>query len=156
MRRSIGHAPGRTRRTHPAIFARKSDKQLVAAGRTADPGEAVAKDAAAQIPIELRGDEGREVAAGIALGGFAEERGQVLADDAVEQRPFGLPPLVTKLRTSWTFRRGRRLRCQSEHRGVPITSHARVITPSLYVGGWEGSLLDLRPAAGDRPGFGHG
>ncbi len=126
MRRSIGHAPGRTRRTHTAIFARESDEQLVAASRTADAGEAVAENAAAQISLKFGADEGGDVAAGIALGRVGQKRGEVFPDNAVEQRLFRLSTLVAERRSGRAacFRPG--FRCRSEHRSVPITSHANL------------------------------
>jgi hypothetical protein len=41
--RGVRHAPSGARRTHAAVFAGEGDEQLLAAGGTADPGEAVAK-----------------------------------------------------------------------------------------------------------------
>ncbi|HRI49761.1 MAG TPA: hypothetical protein PLW65_06225, partial [Pseudomonadota bacterium] len=123
MSSGTGHASGAAGRAYAAILAREGDEQLVAASGTADAGEAMAEDAAAQVARKFLGDEGGQLAAGIAIGGFSKECGQILADDAVEQRPLGLSPLVAKPRTGWAVR-GRRIGYQSEHRVVPITSHA--------------------------------
>ena len=49
----------------------------------------MAENAAAQVALELLGDEGREVAAGVAIGSFSEERGEVFADNSVQQRLSG-------------------------------------------------------------------
>ena len=84
MRCGIGHAPGAAGRTHSAVFTREADEQFIAARGTADAGEAVAEDAATQVARKLLGDEGRQIAARIALGGFSQERGQVLTDDVVQ------------------------------------------------------------------------
>ena len=99
VRRRVGHAPCTAGRTHAAILAGKSDEQLVAASRTANAGEAVAENAAAQVALELLGDEGREVAAGVAIGSFSEERGEVFADNSVQQRLFRFAVLVGEGRT---------------------------------------------------------
>ena len=66
MRPRVCHAPGTAGRTDATILAGKGHKNLVATGRTADAGEAVAQNAAAQVALELLGDERREVAAGVA------------------------------------------------------------------------------------------
>ena len=47
-------------------------------------GEAVAKQAAAQGALELARNEVWEFAAGVALCGLGQERGSVLAEDAVK------------------------------------------------------------------------
>lgn len=56
-----GQAAGRT---HAAIFVGKGYRDLIAIQRTANEGEVVAENAAAQVALELLGDESREVAAG--------------------------------------------------------------------------------------------
>lgn len=55
-----------------------------AKGRTTDAGEAVVEDAAAQVELELLGDEGRAVADGVAIH-LSQERTEVFADDVVDQ-----------------------------------------------------------------------
>ena len=107
VRRRVGHAPCTAGRTHAAILAGKSDEQLVAASRTANAGEAVAENAAAQVALELLGDEGREVAAGVAIGSFSEERGEVFADNSVQQRLFRFATLVTEGRAGRAVFRSR-------------------------------------------------
>ncbi len=99
-----------------------------------------------QVTLELCGDKGGEVAAGIALGGFAKERGQVLPHNAVEQRPFGLLALVAKCRIGGAVRGDRRIRCEGEHRVLPITSRAMVNHPSLCGGISLPLVLTFRPA----------
>ena len=98
MRRRVCHPLCAAGRTHAAILTGKRHKYLVATRGTADAGEDVAEDAAPQIAIELGDDEGGEVTAGIAIGSFGQECGQVLTNGAVQQRLFGLTPLVTKRR----------------------------------------------------------
>lgn len=122
----VRHRPGPARQT-PCCRrgARQGDQQLVATRRAADAGEAMAEDAAPQVARKLLGDEGWHLAAGIAIGGLAKERGQVLGDDAVQQRPLGLPTLVAKRRIGEAVCGVRRIRCGSEHRAVPITSRAK-------------------------------
>jgi len=69
-------------------------RQRAARRGRSDAGEAVAKQAAAQVALELASNEVWEFAAGVALCGFGQERGEVLADNAVQQRPLGLETLV--------------------------------------------------------------
>jgi len=107
-------------------FGKKGYKHLVAARGTADAGEAVTKDAAAQIALELCRDECGAIAAGIALGALGQKRGQVLANNAVQKRPLRFTALITKRRVGRAVFWGRWVGCESEHRSEPITSHARV------------------------------
>ena len=126
VRRRVGHAPCTAGRTHAAILAGKSDEQLVAASRTANAGEAVAENAAAQISLKLGADEGGDVAAGIALGRVGQKRGEVCAHDAVQQRLFRLSTLIAEGRSGRAVCLRPGFRCRSEHRSVPITSHANL------------------------------
>jgi len=71
------------------------------ASRTADAGEAVAEESAAQVALKLGANEARQFTAGIPILGFDEKGRQVFADDAVEQSLFRLTTLVA------TPRRGR-------------------------------------------------
>jgi hypothetical protein len=72
------------------------------ASRTADAGEAVAEESAAQVALKLGANEARQFTAGIALLRFDEEGGQIFADDAVKQRFFGLATLVADPRRGRT------------------------------------------------------
>ncbi len=56
---------------------------------TADAGEAVAKETAAQVALKLGANEAGKLAAGIALLRFEKKGGQVFAHNAVEQSLFG-------------------------------------------------------------------
>ena len=58
------------------------------ASRTADAGEAVAEESAAQVALKLGANEARQFTAGIPILGFNEKGRQVFADDAVEQSLF--------------------------------------------------------------------
>jgi len=57
--RGLDHAPGAAGRTKPTPFAGKSYQLLVAAAVALDADEAVFEQAAAQVVVELPGDERR-------------------------------------------------------------------------------------------------
>ncbi len=135
MGRGVRHAPSGARRTQAAVFAGEGGEQLLAAGGTADPGEAVAKQAAAQVALELAGNEVGEFAAGVAFCGFGQERSQVLANDAVQQRPLGLSAPVANPRTGWTRGDRRLSRCAGGHRKREIISRAKVRPPRVATEG---------------------
>ena len=80
---------------------RQGQQQLIVASRTADAGETVAEESAAQVALKLGANEARQFTAGIPILGFDEKGRQVFADDAVEQSLFRLTTLVA------TPRRGR-------------------------------------------------
>jgi len=67
----------------------------------------------------------RNVFAGIAIGRFGQERCEVFADDAVQQRFFHFAALVAERRAGRAVCRSRWIRCRSEHPCMLITSHAR-------------------------------
>jgi len=126
VRRRVCHVPCTAGRAHAAILKGKSDERLVAASRTANAGEAVAENAAAQISLKLGADVGGDVAAGIALGRVGQRRSEVFPDNAVEQCLFRFSMLVAEGRSGRAACLRPGFRCRREHRSVPITSHANL------------------------------
>ena len=121
----VGHPPAGTRRTKPPILAGEGDEQLIVARLTAHTRKAVAEESAAQVALKLVANEGRKLAAGIALLRFDEEGRQVFANNAVEQGLFWLamlvsPPSGGTMTDLLPLRSGTR-----EHQPPPSTAGAR-------------------------------
>jgi hypothetical protein len=95
MRRRIRHPPRRTRRTQAAAFAAERDEQLVVAGRTANPREAMRQDPAAQERLELAVDmTGQSVSFRVDLAHVPQHRLAVRSHQLVEHRALGRPTLI--------------------------------------------------------------
>jgi hypothetical protein len=60
VRGGVCHPPGSARRTDAPALAREGDHHLGRAAVAADPGEAAAEDAAAEVVLELALDEARQ------------------------------------------------------------------------------------------------
>jgi len=56
---------------------RQGQQQLIVASRTADAGETVAEESAAQVALKLGANEARQFTAGIPILGFDEKGRQV-------------------------------------------------------------------------------
>jgi hypothetical protein len=83
MGRATGHAPARTARTDPAIFARVGDEQIVAARVAVAPHESMREHAALQVRAELFLDVARQRFL-VRLTRVSEKRLEARTHDAVE------------------------------------------------------------------------
>ena len=93
VRYRVGHAARGTRRADAAAFTREGDEDLVGAGLAADAGEAVGKEATAQVGGELAVDVAGQ-AATVGVAELGEQGLGVARDEFVQDGALGGAPLV--------------------------------------------------------------
>jgi len=89
----IGHAARGARRADAAAFTREGDEDLVGAGLAANAGEAVGKEATAQIGGEFAVDVAGQAAA-VGIAELGEQGLGVARDELVQDGALGDAPLV--------------------------------------------------------------
>ncbi len=99
VRCRFDHPPRGAGRTDATPFAGVGDDKVVTAVRAAGTGETVGKDAAFEVTAEFAFGQCRGMAATAAVV-QRQPGGEVRLDDAVENRTFGLAPVVNGRRTA--------------------------------------------------------
>jgi hypothetical protein len=93
MSGGVGHSSSAAGRTEATPLAREGDEPVVAAGVAMNAQESVGEHAALEISADLALDEARDGRTRRPLA--LEERLELLAHDAVEERLLGLVTFVT-------------------------------------------------------------
>ena len=122
------HAPAHARRAEPPTLARERHEQTVRAGATAEPREASAQDAAAQIRLELLLRMLRHAHRERTVVDGAVQRVEVVADNLVQRRRLGTMTRVRPRSRAWRKQRGGGKHTPRFARGVPDPT-ARIFPP---------------------------
>ena len=99
VRCRFDHPPRGAGRTDATPFAGVGDDKVVTAVRAAGSGETVGEDAAFEVAAEFAFGQCRGMAATAAVV-QRQPGGEVRLDDAIENRTFGLAPVVNGRRTT--------------------------------------------------------